>query len=200
MDNSPLIFTIGHSNHDLEYFLSLLNQHQIGAVADVRSSPFSKFRPHFNKQSLMASLSNQGIKYVFLGDELGARRSEPECYRDSKVDYSLVANLTSFQCGLERLAIGCKTIRIALMCAEKDPLTCHRSILVARHLQTRPSQILHILANGKIENHADSEQRLLLECNLAEPDLFVSDQERLQLAYEIRANQIAYTESANMET
>jgi len=199
MNGTRPIFTIGHSNHDLEHFLFLLDRHEIDAVADVRSSPFSKFNPHFNREPLSKALSNCGIKYVFLGDELGARRSEEECYSENRVDYELVATLPQFKKGIERLLDGATKMRVAMMCAEKDPLTCHRSILVARYLDRVPGNIMHILANGEIEEHESAERRLLNECQLGAPDLFVSEKERLSLAYAKRAREIAYVEPATSE-
>ena len=96
----PELFTIGHSTHSWEKFLELLRQHRIEAVADVRSSPFSQFNPHFNRETLRHALRQQGISYVFLGEELGARRSEPECYVNGRVDYSLIARTPAFIHGL----------------------------------------------------------------------------------------------------
>jgi hypothetical protein len=86
----PELFTIGHSTHSWEKFLELLRQHRIETVADVRSSPYSQFNPHFNREPLQLALRQQGISYVFLGEELGARRSEPECYVNGRVAHKLL--------------------------------------------------------------------------------------------------------------
>src|SRR5208283_3084142 len=100
------LFTIGHSTHSWDKFLELLRQHRIEAVADVRSSPYSQFNPYFNREPLQPALRQQGISYVFLGEELGARRSEPECYVNGRVDYSIIARMPSFVRGLNRLVQG----------------------------------------------------------------------------------------------
>src|SRR5438552_11646403 len=120
------VFTIGHSNLELATFVALLKQHGIQAVADVRSSPYSQHNPQFNREPLQRALSEQGISYVFLGQELGARRSEPECYVNGRADYSLIAQTTAFRRGLDRIIQGSAKMRVAMMCAEKDPLDCHR--------------------------------------------------------------------------
>src|SRR6266705_3804026 len=105
-DTHQPVFTIGHSNLEFPRFAALLNQHGIQAVADVRSSPYSQHNPQFNREPLQRALREQGLSYVFLGEELGARRSEPECYVNGKVDYSLIARTPSFMRGLDRLVQG----------------------------------------------------------------------------------------------
>src|SRR6266704_1874150 len=125
------IFTIGHSNLELGRFVSLLKQHVIQGVADVRSSPYSQYNPQFNREPLQRALGEQRISYVFLGEELGARRSEPECYVNGRADYSLIARTPAFIRGLERMLQGAWKMRVAMMYAEKDPIDCHRCILVS---------------------------------------------------------------------
>jgi len=189
------LFTIGHSNHPIEGLLALLQRHAITAVADVRSSPFSRMYPQFNRESLAQSLREQGIRYVFLGDELGARRSEPECYDDATAKYDLIATAPLFRKGLDRVKRGLNEHRIALLCAEKDPLTCHRAILICRHLRGEVNPIHHILDDGSLETHFESEMRLLDLCDLPEQDLFRSREELIELAYEIQGDKIAYVAS-----
>ena len=101
MSDKPLLFTVGHSTRSLEEFLCLLAQNQVGAIADVRSSPYSRHMPHFNRDPLQAALKEHGIQYVFLGEELGARREEPECYVDGVAKYELIVKTTAFAKGLE---------------------------------------------------------------------------------------------------
>src|SRR5436190_21528851 len=114
-DNHQPVFTIGHSNLEFGKFVTLLKQHGIQAVADVRSSPYSQFNPQFNREPLQRALREQGISYVFLGEELGARRSEPECYVSGRADYSLIARTPAFFRGLERITQGAAKMRIAMM-------------------------------------------------------------------------------------
>jgi uncharacterized protein (DUF488 family) len=190
------LYTIGHSTHVWEHFVQLLELHKIGVVCDVRSQPYSRFTPQYNLEALSGSLARVGIRYVFLGKELGARRSEPECFVNGKVDYESVAATPAFKHGLERLRTGIAQYRVAIMCAEKDPLECHRAILVAHHAK-KFAVVLHILADGRIETHAEAEARLLAESKLGETDFFASEQQRLKDAYAKRADAIAYRETAD---
>ncbi|UNU22406.1 DUF488 domain-containing protein [Microcoleus vaginatus PCC 9802] len=160
------LFTIGHSNLSIEAFVLLLQQHGITAVADVRSHPFSRYLPHFNKSEIKASLSSVGIQYVFLGKELGARPEDLSCYDSSgKALYDRIAATPLFSAGIERLLKGASNYKISLMCAEKDPLTCHRTILVCHKLKEFNFPINHILSDGNLESHQHLEERLLSKFN-----------------------------------
>jgi uncharacterized protein (DUF488 family) len=166
------IFTVGHSNVGVEALIALLRRHAITAVADVRSHPYSRFLPHFSQPALRASLDDAQIRYVFLGRELGARPADPTCYVDGQAAYARIAATALFAQGLARLRRGMRTERIALLCAEKDPLTCHRAILVCRPLRAPGVAIQHILPDGSLEDHAALEQRLLRLHGLDQLDLF----------------------------
>ncbi len=187
-----IIYTIGYSPHVLESFLRVIKKHNISAVADVRSSPYSQFKPEFNKDSLAEFLKKNGIAYVFIGDLCGARVEDQSCYVNGKVDYALVAESPKFKEGLERIISGMEKYRIALMCAEKDPITCHRSILVCRNLASRGINIKHLLSDGKTEDHQESEQRLLKLFKLNHPDMFRNEQQRLNDAYKLQGEKIAH--------
>lgn len=189
------VFTIGHSTHSIEKFITLLSTHQIQAVADVRSSPFSKFNPQFNRESLQKYLKASGIRYVFLGKELGARSEDPACYVADKVQYDRLAKTTLFQSGLDRVIEGANNYRIALMCAEKDPLDCHRTILVAKELTKRGLTITHIIEDGSLESHTDSISRLIASLGMPFDDMFISRDEIIEQAYTKQANRIAYDQS-----
>jgi uncharacterized protein (DUF488 family) len=186
------VYTIGHSTHPIDVFIGLLRRHQIEAVADVRSSPFSRFNPQFNSDNLRTALHLAGMRYVPLGKKLGARSDDPACYVHDKVQYEHLARTQDFQSGLDRLMEGAKKYRVALMCAEKEPLECHRTILVARHLIEHGCNVIHILADGTAEAHATSMQRLLSEEGLPEHDMFRSKTEILDEAYKKRGERIAY--------
>lgn len=192
---SKEIFTVGHSTHTIDRFIDLLLRHKIEVVADVRSSPFSKFNPQFNRQELQDSLKGSGIRYVFLGRELGARSDDLACYVADKVQYDRLAKTSLFQSGLDRVVEGTNDYRIALMCAEKDPLDCHRTILVARELLRRGLSITHILENGVSESHPDSINRLVNSLGMSLDDMFKSQQEIVDDAYAMQANRIAYDQS-----
>ena len=188
------LFTIGHSTHPIEQFLELLSIHAITAICDVRSSPYSKFNPQFNRETLQADLKRNGVTYVFLGKELGPRSDDPACYVNGKVQYSALAKTDLFQQGIQRLRKGMASYRIALMCAEKDPIMCHRTILVCRQLRDSGIKILHILDDGSIEEHIDSVRRLLRTLKLQETNLFKSPEEIIEDAYDIQSDKIAYIE------
>jgi uncharacterized protein (DUF488 family) len=186
------VFTIGHSKHSADKFRDLLTAHKVTAVADVRSSPYSRFNPQFNREKLRADLKRDRIAYVFLGEELGARSKDPSCYVEGKVQYDRLAQTALFQHGVDRVTRGAQKHRIALMCAEKDPLTCHRCILVSRHLVAREIGVQHILADGRIESHDEVLARLLRELQL--PELFRPRNEVVEEAYRVRGDEIAYVE------
>lgn len=189
---APLILTVGHSNHPFERFVELLQINVVDAVADVRSAPYSRFNPAYNRETLRADLKRHGIDYVFLGRELGARSEDPDCYRDGRVRYELLARTSSFHKGLERVLTGAKSRRVALMCAEKEPLACHRTILVARALTERGAKIGHILADGSMEDHEDTMERLLVVHGLTSSDLFKSRAELIDEACLLQERRIAY--------
>ncbi|HUS36313.1 MAG TPA: DUF488 domain-containing protein [Verrucomicrobiae bacterium] len=188
------LFTIGHSTHSAEDFLKLLRAHRIDAIGDVRSSPFSAWTPQFNRTALEATLRAENIHYVFLGDELGARREEREVYVEGIARYERIAKLPSFQRGLERVRKGARKFRLALMCAEKDCLECHRTILVCRHLR-RDLNIAHIQENSTLESHRNAEARLMKEERIPQIDLFLSESDLIERAYDERAPKIAYREN-----
>ena len=185
------LFTIGHSTQSIEEFINLLIQFRIEAVADVRSGPYSKRFPWFNKNDLSRSLKAVGIKYVFVGEELGARRDEPCCYIGSRADYDLISKCDSFKKGIERVKSGVQKMRVSLMCSEHDPIDCHRTILVARHAQ-KFCTVKHIHKSAKIETHEDLEKRLVRMMGLGDDDMFLSDEERLANAYKRRGEQINF--------
>lgn len=193
------VFTIGHSDHEQQRFIDLLRAHSIDAVADVRSSPFSSRFPQFNREALQASLKTVGIRYVFLGAELGARRSEPDCYVNGQALYERIARTPAFQRGLDRVVQGANRMRVALVCAEKDPIDCHRAILVCRHLKTVVPSISHILSDGSVETHAHLEERLLQQFKLEPGDMLRSRPEALDAAYELQGKRIAYKEETVLQ-
>lgn len=187
------VFTIGHSTHPQELFIALLRQHGITALCDVRSKPYSRANPQFNRDELEKVLPEQGIAYRFLGKELGARSDDPHCYEGGKVQYGRLAETGLFKHGLRRVRRGMKEgFRIALMCAEKEPLECHRTILVARQLAALGIPVAHIHADGHIESHDEALSRLARMVNLPEQDMFHSREELMADAYRRQEERIAY--------
>ncbi len=188
------VFTIGHSNLEIGKFVTLLKQHGVQAIADVRSSPYSQYNPQFNRELLQKSLQEHGIAYVFMGQELGARRSERECYLDGRADYGLISQTPAFKRGIERVTQGAAKMRVALMCAEKDPIECHRCILVTPQLRQQGLQVLHVLSDGSLENHEQTEKRLLQAFALEHKELFRSQDEIVAEAYKKQGEKVAYHE------
>jgi Protein of unknown function, DUF488 len=188
------IFTIGHSTHSQERFITLLDRQGVMAVCDVRSQPHSRMNPQFNREDLNKSLRACGIKYVFLGNELGARSKDPSCYEDGKVRYDRLAHTELFQSGLGRIQKGMRKYTIALVCAEKEPLDCHRTILVSRHLVALGIDVRHIHADGILEDHTDALSRLAKSLGLRENEreLFRSHEEFLDEVYRLQEERIAY--------
>ena len=195
----PDIYTIGHSNHAPETFLALLEGHGINAVADVRTAPYSRYTPQFNKNALPPLLKKIGAVYVFMGNYLGARPDEPACYRNGRVDFARLALTDAFQEGLERVRTGAERYKLALMCSEKDPITCHRTILVCRHLRAEDTVIRHIREDGALEAHGDAEARLLTALGMDFADLFKTPEEMLEDAYDRQGERIAHREEEEDE-
>ncbi len=188
------VFTIGHSNHSPETFIQLLHQHDVAEVVDVRSTPYSRHIPHFNSESLNQMLDGMGIGYVFLGRELGGRPSDRPCYDvKGRVRYDRVANTVLFNDGLRRVMRDANERRIALMCTEKEPLECHRTLLVARILSERGVAVEHVLADGSLENHSAAMDRLLDMFKLPhDGDMFTSRAEVIADALTRQAQKVAY--------
>ena len=194
------VFTIGHSNHDTEAFVALLKRHGITALADVRSAPFSRFHPQFNKDTLERTLKAEGIRYVFLGKELGARSQDRSCYENGRLRYPLLARTELFKNGIERVITGSHDFRIALMCAEKEPLECHRTLLVGRELVELGVDVVHIHAVGHLEAHTDAMQRLLIMVGLPREDLFRTEAELMVEALSRQEAKVAYADENMNET
>ncbi len=182
---SGAILTVGHSSHDLEFFSGLLALHHVTAIADVRSMPYSRYNPQFNRERLAERLKSSGIKYVYLGRELGGRSDDPSFYEHGRIRYDRLARTSCFRKGLERAVRGAEEYRIALMCAEKEPLDCHRTLLVGQELDSLGLDVAHILPDKPLESHADAMDRLLARFGLDDYDLINRDvprEERIKKA------------------
>jgi len=190
------VLTIGHSTHTQARFIELLSRHGVTALCDVRSKPYSRVNPQFNREELKQALKANGVSYVFLGKELGARSEDPACYENGKVQYERLAHTELFRQGIQRVRDGMKNFRLALMCAEKEPLECHRTILVARSLAELGVDVEHIHASGRLESHADALKRLAHMLNLPQGDMFRPQQDMFAEAYRRQEERIAYDANA----
>jgi uncharacterized protein (DUF488 family) len=175
------LFSVGHSNHPIGHFVGLLQRHGITALADVRSTPYSRRHPQFRREALAARLKEAGIAYVFLGGELGGKRAG---------GLAAASRTPEFRSGLARLREGAARYRVAFMCAEREPTDCHRTMLVARHLRAPDVIIRHILADGTLEEH-ESVERRLVEAEKTEPPPLMANnaawREAVEKAYDARS-------------
>ena len=179
-----------------EEFVRSLRSASVTAVADVRSAPFSRRNPQFNRDVLRDELRLDGIAYVFLGEELGGRPKERQYFCEGVADYEKMAKSSDFERGVLRVIEGSKQYRIALMCSEHDPLECHRCLLVGRALHERGAAVKHILSNQTVEDQADIERRLIQWSRQGGEDLFQNYEGRLAAAYRKRSSKVAYSERA----
>lgn len=151
-----LVYTVGHSAHSFEEFARLLTTHQIQVVVDTRSAPYSRFAPQFDREIIQKSLAKSGIKYLFLGEELGGRPKNSAYYDAAgHVLYSRITENAAFVSGIDRLERGIRDFRVALMCGEEDPAHCHRRLLVGRVLAEHGHQLLHIRGDRRLDSDAE---------------------------------------------
>lgn len=186
------VLTVGHSTHAMEHFMLLLRQNDVTAVADVRSTPFSRHNPQFNQGTLQSHLKQGQIAYVYMGWELGARSDDPSHYNDGRVVYDRLARSARFQDGIGRVLRGAQHHRVALMCSEKDPLTCHRTILVARELVDKGVEVGHVMPDGTVQTHAEVMDRLMRNLGIDTEDFFATYTDLCSHAYKKQEEQVAY--------
>jgi uncharacterized protein (DUF488 family) len=186
------VHTIGHSSHPFPRFLELLRQHGIRTVADVRSVPYSRHHPQYQREPLSAALRDAGIGYEFLGRELGARAEDPAVHADGRVQFDRLARTEPFRAGVEKVKTLASKGPVALLCAEKEPLDCHRTVLIAPALEREGLAVIHILADGSTETHDAAMQRLVEETGLGAGDLFTSPEDLVREALKHREERIAW--------
>lgn len=184
---NPALYTVGHSTHGADYFCALLLRRGVTVLCDVRSHPASARNPQFNRDALEEILRDCGVRYLYLGGSLGGRGGTGDYDSRGVVDYRKLRRNARF-------AGGCRQVREllaeketpALMCSEKDPLTCHRALLIAPALR-EDAEIWHILANGELQSHADLEKQLLALHPPPPPNLFAPRQSGVGEAYRRQA-------------
>ncbi|MBP1946294.1 DUF488 family protein [Methanobacterium petrolearium] len=155
------IFTIGHSNHLLSSFLGLIQKQDISMVVDVRSSPYSKYSPHFNKKPLEKALDDHHIKYIYLGNKIGGKPRDKRFYHEDRLVYHRLEADGKYQEGLNELMDQAEDNRIVLMCSEEDPNRCHRHHLISQSLLKNGFKITHILGDGTLEKIGNDYQTRL---------------------------------------
>jgi len=192
--NDKIIYTIGHSNHAIDKFIALLKNYEIRVVIDVRSSPYSSYCPQFNQDTLASALKNSDIDYLYLGDELGARPDDACCYENGRISFLKIIKSDSFNNGIHKVLCEMQNRRIVLLCSEKDPINCHRTIIISHFLSRYGAHIQHILENGSIEEHNETEKRLLKTMKI-ERSLFAqnaTEESLIEEAYSKQAKNVSY--------
>jgi uncharacterized protein (DUF488 family) len=191
------LFTLGHSAMEAPTFVKLLNHFEISLLIDVRSNPRSLRFPHFDREELTATLKLAGIQYLFLGEELGGRPEDLKAYRsDGVVDYRARRSSASFHMGIDIVVGELEQRNLALMCAEEDPLTCHRFLMICPELVSLGLAPQHVRKGAVIETQQAAEDRLLKTQKLAAvagPSLFAVDrQSALESAYLEQSRKCAF--------
>jgi uncharacterized protein (DUF488 family) len=152
LETHPMLLTIGHSNHPADHFQALLSENEIEVLVDVRSWPHSRYVEWADRDALSELCSSTGVKYLFLGDQLGGRPEDPQLYdADGHVLYGKVAVTEKFRQGIARLRRGLEKCRVAIMCSEENPEHCHRRLLVAKVMLEEQCSVTHIRGNGNLE-------------------------------------------------
>lgn len=188
------VFSIGHSTLEFKSFADALEKWGINAVADVRSSPYSRHYPQYNREGLKTALEARGIVYVFLGKELGGRPKEQSLYTNGVADYEKMAATPTYQSGIKRLRSGLEKYRLAVMCSERSPFDCHRCLLIGRSLKEKNISVFHIIPGEREITQEQVENVLLSNVGKTEADMFDPIESRLGEAYRDRARKVAYEE------
>jgi len=198
LNNQNTVYTIGHSNHTIEYFIELLQSHSINCIIDVRSVSASAYNPQFNSEPLQNTLKHFNINYLHFGDEFGARHTDPKLLDEfGKVDFDKVRKSEKFLFGVERLKTGIeKGYNISIMCSEAEPFDCHRFSMISYFLARNGFDVLHILKDKSIITNEELEDKLLKKYQKQIPHTNLFEvftlQQQLNLAYRLRNKDVAY--------
>jgi uncharacterized protein (DUF488 family) len=201
MMSNNLVFTIGHSTHEIDAFLGLLSRYGINCLIDVRSAPYSRIAPQFNKEALSSTLKEAGILYTHFEKEFGARHTRPSLLdEEGKVDFDKVRASAEFQQGVQRLQKALDLgYKVALMCSEGSPFDCHRFSMITYQLVKEGLQVQHILTEGEAVDNSVLEAQLLQKYHkkLPQTNLFetVTPEMQLEAAYRLRGKDVAYSAS-----
>jgi uncharacterized protein (DUF488 family) len=200
MESKPIIYTVGHSTHQLDYFLELLKEYGVTCLIDVRSVAASSYNPQYNQQPLKNFMKNKGITYLHFAEEFGARHKDPDLLDDEgKVDFEKVRKSWQFKKGVERIWNGLDMgFVISLMCSESEPFDCHRFSMVSIALDKDGFDVKHIMKDKTLKTNADLENQLLKKYDkkLPKPDIFnpnVTLDDQLKEAYRLRNKEIAFS-------
>ena len=191
------LYTIGYSGFSVDEFIMALKQDLIKAVIDIRSAPYSSYYEQYNKDNIKNSLKKHDIHYLFFGDELGAKPKDKKLYSNNVADFAKITNSAAFTNGCKRVMDGLNQFPVCIMCAEKDPINCHRAILITNSFRKIYPEIniLHIHSTSNVEQQESLDQRIMAKYNLEHEDLFMNFEERLNAAYLLREKDIAYNDA-----
>jgi uncharacterized protein (DUF488 family) len=195
-ENAPIIYTIGHSTHRIEFFLEMLSHFNVNCLVDVRSLPASRFNPQYNKSALTASLKAKGITYLHFGDEFGARQTDVRVLDGSgRVDFEKMRSSGVFRAGVEKLStLANKGTMIALMCSEAEPVHCHRFAMITPALTG--FDVRHILKDKSMISQGELEGRMLEVFDKgSQLDIFHTASQRLHEAYKMLNRKIGFVPS-----
>lgn len=192
---SQKVFTIGHSTHDIDDFIELLKKHEVNCLIDVRSQPYSRIAPQFNKEKLISDLKSYKILYAHFEKEFGARHTSHALLdADNKVDFDKVRGSAEFQQGVERLKKALDLgYTIALMCSEANPFDCHRFSMISYQLIRENLEVSHILREGNLKENSDLEKELLEKYKKNLDPLFDTEEQQIEKAYQLRGKDVAFS-------
>lgn len=197
------IFTLGHSTHDILYFVELLKTFSVNTLIDVRSVAASAYTPQYNKESLSAFLLRNKISYLHFADEFGARKTDASLLdKNGKVDFEKVRSSQAFKSGVKQLKkLASENKTMALMCSEANPFDCHRFSMVSVQLAKENFEVIHILKDKSTITNKELEEELLKKYakKIPQPSLFepeISAGEQLDFAYRLRNKDVAYNTAA----
>lgn len=196
MNNS--IYTIGHSSLDINDFIRLLRANTIELVIDVRSTPYSKIYPQFNRSSLEAVLKNNLIKYIFSGNSLGGRSTNVNDFSRGRIVYDKIAKKEEYMAAIDELIMISSKSKTVLMCSEKEPLECHRALLISKSMEINQVKVFHIHRDGRLESQKEAIQRLLKIWKLDTPNLFGEEAERVTEALTKQEDKYAYFDESKV--
>ncbi len=159
-----LLYSIGHSDHEIDAFIALLKQHDIDVLVDVRSQPYSRWVSQFNRESLVRAVEAAGLRYVWLGDALGGRPGDPSLYDEDRSlpDYDRLREHPAYQSGIDKLLAFADQATVAMMCSEGDYSKCHRTLLITPTLLDRGIRVVHILPDGRTAEAVKEPEQLSL--------------------------------------
>jgi len=201
MNMTSNLYTIGHSTFTVEEVLKKLTDNNIEYLMDVRSYPYSKFASQFNREPFSRFLEEHGVHYFFMGNRFGARPADRTLYTNGVLDFEKVRETSFYKEGEDSILKGlAHGVTMAFMCTEKDPMDCHRAIMVARGFALQGFPVVHIMADGSLTSQEDLDERLLRKYRdrFVMPTLFsydsyeMSKEDMLKQAYRWRNEEIGY--------